>query len=609
MCSICAIADFKKGEALDPAVLTAMGKTMKHRGPDDTGVFLSNGVIMHHNRLSVMDIQRGKQPMSAEFSGKKYTICYNGEIYNTKELRCELEVEGAEFLTSCDTEVVLWSYIIWGEGCVDRLNGIFAFLIYDESRKSVFVARDRFGVKPLYYSFVGTSMVIASEIKALLSHPNIFPKVDKTGIWQLLFLSPVTFNNITVFRDILQLAPGECGVFSEDGFRRRTYWRLEAKPFRDSREEAIYKTGELLKKAVKRQLASDVPVCAFLSGGLDSSAICAIASKEMREKGERLSTYSFEYEGNKENFKSSFFQPMGDDEFATSMADFLSTSHTVLTIETKLLTSYLSGAVDARDFPGQADIDSSLVYFCNQVKRNHTVALSGECSDEIFGGYPWFYTEEMLSREFFPWIHNPFARISLFKEDNTLPSEGYSYMCERYRKDMEEYSLADGESMSMKNSRIATNLSVRFFMTSLLERKDRMSMASGVEVRVPFADHRLAEYVYNVPWEIKFENRTEKALLRRAMEDFLPGNIINRKKSPYPKSHDPAYEEAVAGILKKRLDDKNSRFSCLADKGKILQMLSGDGDTWFGQLMAKPQLIAWLIQFDYWLEKYQVIFV
>lgn len=609
MCSICAIADFKNNENLDPGILSAMGKSMKHRGPDDTGMYLAPGVAFSHNRLSVMDVKRGKQPMTAVFEGKKYTICYNGEIYNTTELKKDLVEDGAEFYTDCDTEVLLWSYIIWGKECLKKLNGIFAFIIYDEAKRELFLARDRFGVKPVFYSFTGTTLVISSEIKAMLAHPSIKPKVDKTGLWQLLFLSPVTFNNTTVFRDIFQLSPGEFATYSVCGFKKEKYWTLEAREFSDSREEAIYKTKELLKTAVKRQLQSDVPLCTFLSGGLDSSAITAIASKEMRERGERLSTYSFEYEGNKENFKSSLFQPKGDDDFATGLSDFLFTDHRVLTVSTHDLSDYLYYAVDSRDFPGQADIDSSLIYFCEKVKENHTVALSGECSDEIFGGYPWFYREEMLKRDFFPWIHDPFVRISLFKDEVLSPKDGYNYICERYKNDINEFSVLDTDSEEMKNSRIATNLSIKYFMTSLLERKDRMSMARGVEVRVPFADHNLAEYVYNVPWSIKFENATEKSLLRYAVEDYLPKEITWRKKSPYPKSHDPLYEKTVTEILKKRLNTKNTLFSELCDKEKIGEMLLNGSDTWFGQLMAKPQLIAWLLQFDYWLEKYNIVLV
>ncbi|MBQ4527255.1 MAG: asparagine synthase (glutamine-hydrolyzing) [Clostridia bacterium] len=609
MCSICAIADFRNNENLNPGTLTVMGRTMKHRGPDDTGVYLSKNVLMHHNRLSVMDVNGGKQPMSVSSGEKKYTIIYNGEIYNTDELKEELSLSGAIFNTKCDTEVVLWSYIKWKDKCVEKLNGIFSFVIYDEEECRLFMARDRFGVKPFFYSFVGSTLLIASEIKAILAHPAIKPKVDKTGLWQLLFLSPVTLNSSTVFRDIYELSPGEMACFDRFGLSIKKYWQLMAKPFSDSREAAIYKTKELLCDAVRRQVRSDVPLCEFLSGGLDSSAITAIASKYARENNETCFTYSFEYEGNRESLKSNMFQPQRDDEFDERTADFLFTDHMVLTASANEVENALCASVDARDFPGQADVDSSLLYYCKQVKKRHTVALSGECSDEIFGGYPWFYSSEMLNRDFFPWIHNPYVRSGLFKNDIAMANDGYRYICEKYREDKESYSLYDDDSEDMKNSRIATNLSVNFFMTSLLERNDRMSMASGVEVRVPFADHHLAEYVYNVPWNIKHENNTEKALLINAMKDYLPAFITQRKKSSYSKSHNPEYEKTVIGLLEKELLKKGSLFYEIADRKNIDKMLSSGGDTWFGQFMTKPQLIAWLVQFAYWLEKYNVVLV
>jgi len=609
MGSICVISDFVSNDKLNPGMLTMMGKTMKHRGEDDSGIYLGKNAIMHHNRLCIIDAAGGKQPMTAVFNDRKYTIAYNGEIYNADEVRAELSKEDVVFSTKSDTEVVLWSYIIWGEKSPEHLNGIFAYVIYDEYGKKLFMARDRFGVKPLFYSFLGSTLLVASEMKALLAHPSIKPKVDKSGLWQLLFLSPVTLGSTTVFRDIYELSPGEYAFFSSDGFKAHKYWQLKAVPFTDSREEAIYKTKELLVDSVRRQLSSDAAVCQLLSGGLDSSAVTAIASKIARENGTKTDTYSFEYEGNKENFKSTEFQPQGDDDFATEVSSYLNTNHTVLTIPTKTLADLLKSAVDARDFPGQADIDSSLLYFSTEVKKRHTVALTGECSDEICGGYPWFYREEMLNRDFFPWIHDPFARVSLFKENLVLPRDGYDYLSGKYVQDKSTYSVLEDDSPSMRNSRIATNLSLNFFGSSLLERKDRMGMAAGLEARAPFADHLFAEYMYNVPWEIKFEGGVEKALLRNAMSDYLPSYITHRKKSPYPKSHNPEYEKLVTEMLMSELKRKDTLFTELIEKEKIMDMLTSTGTTWFGQLMAKPQLIAWLCQFAYWLDKYNIVLV
>lgn len=607
MCSIAGISDFTNLFALDEKLLSKMGSTMKMRGPDDTDIAKNTFSVLHHNRLAVMDVENGHQPMRINHEGFSYTIVYNGEIYNSDELRYEFEKKGFNFKTNCDTEVVLISYIVYGEDAPKYLNGIFAFAVADEKEHKLFFARDRFGIKPFFYSLKDTSFIFASEIKALLAHPSVSSKVSEEGLWELLFMAPCKISGSGIFSDIKELKPAYCGTFSEKGLALNPYWHLSATPFTESRDEAIHHTRCLLEDSISIQLKSDVPLCTFLSGGLDSSVITAVAAKDYALSGRKLSTYSFEYEDNKENFEKSLFQPQSDDEFAIFMSEFLGTNHEVLTAPTGLVASSLLNATIARDMPGQADIDSSLYYFCRRVRKKHTVALSGECSDEIFGGYPWFYRPEMLNSGFFPWIHSPFARINLFEDSVTKKNEGFDYIKSVYESSISSASLLDTDTDEDKTARIATVLSTGYFMTSLLERKDRMSMANGLEVRVPFADHRILEYVYNVPWKIKFENNVEKALLRNAMKDYLPIEIYERKKSPYPKTHNPLYEKIVTSMLRYRLK-KGGILTEILDKRMLDELMTEENVTWFGQLMGKPQLIAWLVQFDYWYDYYNVKF-
>lgn len=605
MCSICGMLD---GETMpDVRLIEKMGMTMKNRGPDASESFADGLVAMQHNRLAVIDPENGAQPMTATHNGREYVIVYNGEIYNAPELKRRLSLRGASFKTGCDTEVVLWSYIIFGAECPKYLNGIFAFSVYDIHDKKLFFARDRLGVKPFFYSLKGGRFTFASEIKGLLADPALSRRVSMEGLWQLLFLTPVTLSGSGIFSDICELKPAWCGEYKTDGgLSLRQYWHLEAKPWVGTAEDAAQEVSELLSDAVDRQTVSDVPLCTFLSGGLDSSVLTALAVKKYGRAGNVLSTYSFEYEGNKENFKKSLFQPQGDDEYAVYLAKWLGTDHTVLTAPNTAVADCLIDATLSRDIPGQADIDSSLLYFCSKVKKRHTVALSGECSDEIFGGYPWFYRPEMLYRDFFPWIHEPMERVSLFRKDFALPDEGYSYLSAEYKKILCGCPTLPTDSETMRTSRIATCLSVGYFMTSLLERKDRMSMYSGLEVRVPFADHRIIEYVYNVPWEIKFRDGIEKALLRDSVKGLLPEKILWRKKSPYPKTHSPLYRECVTKMLKERM--KHGRIGDVIDKTMLESVLSGEDKTWFGQLMSTPQLVAWLVQFDEWMTRYDVVF-
>lgn len=606
MCSICGMIDFEDKRNIEETTLREMGKVLAHRGPDQQGVFINNKVAFQHNRLAIIDIEKGTQPMTRYYQGVAYTLIYNGELYNALELKKEIEGYGITFETRCDTEVVLYAYILFGEGCADKLNGIFAFAVWDEKKQSVYIARDRFGIKPLFYTQVGSTLLFASEVKALLKHPKVKAKVDEKGLWQLLYLAPIKMIGSSVFKGIYEVPPSHHGFYKDSKLHLKSYWKLEAKAFRGSEKEAIEETKYLVTDAIKRQLVSDAPLCTFLSGGLDSSIISSVAARQYKEEGNRLSTYSFEYEGNKENFENTLFQPQSDDAYALYLADYLGTQHTVLTAHCEGVVDLLAAAARYRDLPGMADIDSSLLYYCNQVKQQHTVALSGECADEIFGGYPWFYRKEMLEKDFFPWIHDPHKRVGLFKEEVVKAKKGYEFVREVYRQSLLECPLLETDNEAMKQSRLATWLSTQYFMTSLLERKDRMSMASGVEVRVPFADHRILEYVFNVPWEIKFKGQVEKALLREAMAEYLPDKILNRKKSPYPKTHNPKYEEEVTKLLKAKLGEKNAMLGQLINKVALEELFQAKNITWFGQLMSKPQLIAWLLQLAYWFEDYGI---
>lgn len=587
------------------ALARRMAQRIAHRGPDDKGVHVSKSCALAHVRLAVMDPANGTQPMTFLQDGYSYTIAYNGEIYNAAELRAELHGFGYTFQTNCDTEVVLKSYMCFGEHCVEKLNGIFAFAVDDERSNRIFLCRDRFGVKPLFYTFSGDRMVFASEIKALFEYPGVRPEIGRTGICEIFGTGPARTPGCGVFENIHEIRPGHCAVFSRAGFSEYAYFSLEAVPYTDDYDTSVQKVRELLEDIVERQLISDVPICTFLSGGLDSSVITAIAARKLQERGMPLTTYSFEYCGNDTNFTPSSYQSDRDEPWAEKVSTLLGTEHHKLICDNDRLASLLIDAVIAKDLPGMADIDSSLIYFCREVKRNHTVAVCGECADEVFAGYPWFHRENPAG--VFPWSTDLSVRTSLLDPEIADTVKIESYVQERYQETLDAVPILRGESAENRRFRELSFLNLYWFMATLLERKDRCSMYSGLEVRVPYADHRLISYVFNTPRSVRAPHGVVKGLLRDASRGILPDDILYRKKSPYPKTHDPRYEQILKKQLRAVLRDPEQPIHRLLSEDAVQKLLKEEfdyGSPWFGQLMAGPQLLAYLLQINIWLNRY-----
>ncbi|MFC7371756.1 asparagine synthase (glutamine-hydrolyzing) [Fictibacillus iocasae] len=611
MCGITGWADWKHHVAGEKKVLLKMANTLSKRGPDALNAWSDVHVGFGHARLAVVDIEGGVQPMTRLKNGIAFTICYNGELYNTEDIRKELLSRGYSFTGHSDTEVLLTAYIEWKESCLEKLNGIFAFAIYDAERETVFLARDRLGVKPLFYRESGSSLLFGSEIKAILAHPDVKAEIGREGLQEVFGLGPSRTPGVGVYKGISELRPAHAAAFSKSGLKKWRYWNVESKPHEHDLQETIENVRSLVVDAVERQLIADVPVCTFLSGGVDSSAISAIAAKHFQSenKGE-LHTFSIDYAENDKYFKASDFQPNSDGPWIEKMVQSTGSVHHFCVIDNELLINHLREAVTVRDLPGMADVDSSLLWFCRHIKKQSTVALSGECADEIFGGYPWFHKEELMNRQMFPWMRSTEERRSLLTADYESRLNLADYVYSRYEETVNETPRLDGETSLEARRREIFYLNMIWFMTTLLDRKDRMSMGASLEVRVPFADHRIVEYAWNIPWEMKMLGGREKGILRKAMTGLLPDDVLYRKKSPYPKTHHPVYTQGVRDWLQSIADKKNSPLFEVLDRSKVQKIIDTNGDAfktpWFGQLMTGPQLMAHLAQIDSWLSDYNI---
>ena len=532
------------------------------------------------------------KPITKRCGEREHMLLFSGSLFNMTE------------------EAVLDGLIENGPGFVKQLNGVFAFCYWDESH--LMLVRDHLGVKPLYYAVERDRIIFGSKPGGLFAL-GVKPALDKQGLQELFALGPAHTPGSCVYSGVQELLPGEYLLASPDGIKKNIYWQLESRPHIESFEDTVETVAQLVKNSVEQQMETELPLCAFLSGGLDSSLVTAISAKKLASQNKRLRTFSFDFDGNDEFYKSHAFQPSRDTPYALEMAKYLDTEHVQLTCNHTQLADMLGAAMEARDMPGMADIDASLLYFCGIAGKSHKVALTGECADEVFGGYPWFRSEQALncrtSSCTFPWSQDHAARRTLLRDDviNELQLEEYAHAA--YEAGVAETPCLTGEAAGEARRRETAWLNLRWFMQTLLVRMDCCAEASGVEARVPFADIRLLEYVWNIPWEMKYKEGHAKYLLRAAGQDFLPNSVLWRKKSPYPKTYHPQYAAILAERLQEILDDPNQPLHQFVEKRKaedFLKQPPDHGAPWYGQLMAAPQRIAWFLQINAWMRKYRL---
>ncbi len=511
MCGIVGFVDYKKDVSKFKNVLNNMTQKLSNRGTDEEGLYINKNVALGHKRLIVIDPEGGKQPMIEKYSFGEYVIVYNGQIYNTKELRNILTQNGFDFNGHCDTEVLLKSYIHFGKDVVNHLNGIFAFAVWNTKTEELFLARDHFGVKPLFYTQYNDSLIFASELKAIFEYPGIEKIIDSQGISELFGIGPCHTPGLTAYKNIFEIKPAHFAIFNKSGLHIERYWKLESKPHTDDFKATCDNLNHLLKDAIERQLVSDMPLCTFLSGGLDSSIITKFTADYCKKEGlSPVDTYSVDYVDNDKNFVKSDFQPNSDDYYIDIMTqNSYSNNHKVI-LDTPELAKYLEDALIARDVPGMADVDSSLLLFCKEVKKEKTVTVMGECADEIFGGYPWFFRKDSLTSGTFPWSIALNERQNLLNKDISEKIQLKKYIDFRYNESVNEVEILDCDTKETAEKRKISYLTMNWFMQTLIDRADRMSMHSGLELRVPFCDYRLAGYMWNVPWEMKAYKGREK---------------------------------------------------------------------------------------------------
>ncbi|SDM93890.1 asparagine synthase (glutamine-hydrolyzing) [Allokutzneria albata] len=601
MCGITGWVAYRHDLTTERDAVAAMTETMVCRGPDAGGTWFARHAALGHRRLSVIDIDGGAQPMAATRDGEvEAVITYSGEAYNFKELRAELIRRGHEFSTSSDTEVVLRSYLEWGAGLVDRLNGMYAFAVWDLRSEELLLVRDRLGIKPLYYYPTADGVLFGSEPKAILANPLAEAVVDAEGLAESM--SFVKTPELAILKGVHEVRPGGMVRVSRSGLSKSRYWQLEAREHTDDLDTTISTVRELLDDIVARQLISDVPLCTLLSGGLDSSALTALAARSLDEP---VRSFSVNFAGYTENFQADEFRGSPDAPFVTDVAEHVAADHTDIVLDNAdLLDDGARKAVlRARDLPiSMGDMDISLYLLFQEIRKRSTVALSGESADEVFGGYAWFHNEKAVNAPTFPWLAMHFTgeRPDLLRDGVADKLDLGGYVRQRYAEAIAEAPKLPGESGKEARMREISYLHLTRFVNSLLDRKDRMSMAVGLEVRVPFCDHRLVEYVFNAPWAMKTFDGREKSLLRAATADVLPKSVVERVKSPYPSTQDTGYDAALHERVGTLLHAGTSRAFELVDPAKARRLLDRGSSA-----VARRQLEL-ILTLDGWLGDYDV---
>ncbi len=618
MCGITGIYSYK-GVQVDESIIRRSTRSLAHRGPDDEGVFCEGGIALGHRRLSIIDLSKaGHQPMISD--DNRYVITYNGEVYNFLDIRSQLEIAGCAFKSQSDTEVVLQAFIQFGESAFSLFNGMFAIAIYDRFEDVLVVARDRFGIKPLYYLNNENYFVFGSEIKSILATGFPNRKINLQALSEYMWYGNPLGTN-TMFQGIDEVLPGHYLKISKNKFILKPYHHFnEIEHRKDTESEALMQVRERLDAAVKRHLISDVPVGIFLSGGIDSSAITAFASKYY-DKG--LQTFSVGFD---------FDKGVNELGKAAYVSKKFGTLHNELHVSAEHLVPVIEELVRSHDEPFADAANIPLFLLCREIKGQVNVILQGDGGDEIFGGYSRYRTIQDRMK----WL--PLSILS-----PVISSKSNSNRLLRLKRFLSAISMRDDairhallmtiETLSSPPENIFSN-NIRAKLQSqnpfnrykeiydalngmnsidklfiadtqivlpdtFLEKVDKSTMAHSIEIRVPFLDTELTDYVMSLPAELKVKNGEKKYLLKQSLRGIVPDSILDGPKTGFGVPYSFWLQKKLSSYLEERLN--SSRVSHLFDQNHINKLIkkhkAGKGHSGF-LLWKALQLAIWVDEYN-----------
>lgn len=586
-----------------------MSNSLIHRGPDEQSFYYFPHGALNQNYLLAGYIPgtfpHKMQPLTITYQNLTYTLLFDGFVSNPEILAMELEVQRISTKDMSLESLLLFSFLTKGIDFIKDVRGAFALAIYDESNKCLYLFRDALGLRPLFYSLKESNLIFASEIKALFCHPDVSPTLTHDGLTDLLALGPARKPGSAIFHNVHEVKPGHVLVYDGKNITDTQYHSFKIKEHKDSYEDTLDNICYLLDQSISSLKSAVMPISSLLSGGLDSSIVTA---KLAADTTSPLATYSLEFDNSRQHFKSNAFQPALDAPYVQEMVTHLGTKHTIYTCDSQTQLEYLYKSVLAHDLPTMADVDSSYLYFCERVGKQHKIVFTGECADEIFCGYPWYHSTDPDPKTF-PWTKDMSPRLALLKEDFISTLSLDTCVMEAYNTTCAEIGLDGKNTPSELLHQKTFYLTIRYFMQTLVNRGDRAAATNSMDARVPFAHQELAEYLFNVPFEMKAQNGERKSLLRAYAKGSLPEEIRTRKKSPYPKTYDPGYETLINQELLNALSKPDCPLLAFIDRDKaqtFCRQTKDLGRPWYGQLMAGPQLVAYYLQILYWIEAYNI---
>lgn len=587
--------------------ICSISDSIRTRGPNGTGLYASSHAILAHRAGDDFLQKDHKSIVRQSCKDQDYVVLLSGFIYNYKELRSELETHGCCFRGSSHAELVLYAYAVWHEACFLKLNGNYAFAVWIDRDRTLVLARDHFGAKPLYHTMMGSTLVFASEIRGITAHPHFKCTVGIEGLSELICLSPRNAPGSAVIKGIHELRPGHYAKYTPEGMATQRYWTIQEREHEDDPVKTAETIRELILDSVYRRMSSDAPFCGLLSGGLYSSLITSIVCEKGKNRnGNVFNTWSVDYE--KSGKGPLLYGPDDiDTPWIRLMCRKAGTRHHYILLSVDDLLENLKEASDARGLPGMGDFDSSLMLLCREISKEYGVMLSGDCSDEVYGGGFKLQDHTGASKKRFPWSSHLAEKISIFSSEMIDTVKPYEFIEKCYEEALTEYLKFCPGAQRLARSCEAEWFSLYWSLPFLFDRLDRMSMAFNLEARAPLCDYRLVEYLWPIPPELKNLNGVERGLLRETFKDMLPPEILERPKSAYPRIVDPDYDNRIRSLLRDVIYDTGSPIRYLLEIKTLENMMRQQDQG--KRYTSRSQLYSWLIQLNFFIRNNNITFL